>query len=233
MNMEFFDDAREALEKYLPYATENPNVHYLLAESLRFCGDLNKALEEADAVVRLNADDDKGYYVRAAIIKNQEAPLLLGQSMLARMMEFSINNDDMTIGFVTHSPLYNSYDLQCLARLEREAGHHEASAKALSIASEIEENKILAFNAGYQYLLAAKTDDALEMFDKAIQYIDASDEDDKEICRMQMNCYKSRTLAFAGRYEEALPLLEKLEKEFPTEFTYAHRGGQHSLHTGI
>lgn len=456
MNMELFEEARQALENYLPYAPENPNIHYQLAEALRFCGDLNKALEEADTVVRLIPEDEKGYYIRAkiqhdlanfdaerkdleklltipqlevirdhyntvhcksllmlgrvdeakmelekshgeyfdyyldaavaaamsgdeskatellrqafenglirfkmlrntplmeplrqlpefeqmlseyemlyhatlagdslcepaaegdivpftrdgdmicvrgevnglplkfvfdtgasditissveaafmlkngyleerdmggvqnyrtasgelvegtivnlreikvgsvtfqnlraAIIKNQEAPLLLGQSMLARMMMFSVNNEDMTINFITHSPIYSSYDLQCLAILEQQAGHHEESAKAFKLASEIETDWSLAFNAGYQYLLAVKTEEALGMFDKAIEYIDASDEDDKEISRMQMIFYKARTLTFAGRYEEALPLLEELEKEYPEEFAYPNMRG--------
>ncbi len=158
--------------------------------------------------------------LRAAIIKNQEAPLLLGQSMLARMMLFSVNNEEMTINFITHTPIYNSYNLQCLAILEQQADHHEESARAFKLASEIETDLTLAFNAGYQYLLAAKTDDALDMFDKAIEYIDASEEENKEISRMQMIFYKVRTLTFVGRYGEALPLLEELEKENDEEFAY-------------
>lgn len=449
MNMELFDEARQAMENYLPYAPENPSIHYQLAEALRFCGDLNKALEEADMVVRMIPSDDRGYYIRAkiqydfgnfeaeredleklltilpaerrlynsvrcksllmlgrideaklelekehdeifdyyldaavaaamsgeeikatemlrlafenglirfemlrktplmkplrqlpefeqmlsnyemlyhatlakdslcepdgegdivpftrdgdmicvrgevnglplkfvfdtgasditissveaafmlkngyleerdmggvqnyrtasgelvegtivnlreiklgcvtfqnlraAIIKNQEAPLLLGQSMLARMMMFSVNREEMTINFITHSPIYSSYDLQCLAILEQQTGHHEESAKAFKLASEIETDWTLAFNAGYQYLLAVKTDEAIDMFDKAIEYIDASDEENKEINRMQMIFYKARTLTFAGRYEDALPLLEELEKEYPEDFAY-------------
>ena len=136
-----------------------------------------------------------------------------------------VNNEDMTINFITHSPIYNSYDLQCLAILEHQTGHHEESAKAFKLASEIETDLTLAFNAGYQYLLAVKTEEALGMFDKAIEYIDASDEDDKEICRMQMIFYKARTLTFAGRYEEALPLLEELEREYPGEFAYPNMRG--------
>ena len=456
MNMELFEEARQALENYLPYAPENPSIHYQLAEALRFCGDLDKALEEADTVVRIIPEDEKGYYVRAkiqhdlgnfdaerkdleklltipvidvlrdhyntircksllmlgrvddakmelekshgeyfdyyldaavaaamsgeeskatemlrqsfenglirfkmlhttplmeplrqlpefeqmlseyemlyhatlagdslcepeaegdvvpftrdgdmicvrgevnglplkfvfdtgasditissveaafmlkngyleerdmggvqnyrtasgelvegtivnlreiklgsvtfeniraAIIKNQEAPLLLGQSMLGRMMMFNVNNEDMTIDFITHSPFYNSYDLQCLAILEHQTGHFEESAKAFKLASEIDTDLTLAFNAGYQYLLAVKTDEALEMFDKAIEYVDASDVENKEISRMQMIFYKARALTFAGRYEEALPLLEELEKEYPEEFAYPNQRG--------
>ncbi len=67
MNMELFEEARQALENYLPYAPENPSIHYQLAEALRFCGDLNRALEEADTVVRIIPEDEKGYYVRAKI----------------------------------------------------------------------------------------------------------------------------------------------------------------------
>lgn len=67
MNMELFEEARQALENYLPYAPENPSIHYQLAEALRFCGDLNKALEEADTVVRIIPEDEKGYYIRAKI----------------------------------------------------------------------------------------------------------------------------------------------------------------------
>ncbi len=67
MNMELFDEARQAMENYLPYAPENPSIHYQLAEALRFCGDLNKALEEADMVVRMIPSDDRGYYIRAKI----------------------------------------------------------------------------------------------------------------------------------------------------------------------
>lgn len=454
MNMELFDEARQALENYLPYAPENPSIHYQLAEALRFCGDLNEALEEADTVVRMIPENEKGYYIRAkiqhdlgnfdaehedleklltilpaednrynsircksllmlgsvdmakleldkeheeifdnyldtavaaamsgeeskasemlrqafenglirfkmlrsaplmeslrqlpefeqmvseyemlyratlagdslcepaaegdivpftrdgdmicvrgevnglplkfvfdtgasditissveaafmlkngyleerdmggvqnyrtasgelvegtivnlreiklgsvtfqnlraAIIKNQEAPLLLGQSMLGRMMMFNVNNEDMTINFITHSPIYSSYDLQCLAILEHQTGHFEESAKAFKLASEIETDLTLAFNAGYQYLLAVKTDEALEMFDKAIEYVDASDVENKEICRMQMIFYKARTLTFVGRYGEALPLLEELEKEYPDEFAYPNMRG--------
>lgn len=449
MNMELFEEARQALENYLPYVPENPSIHYQLAEALRFCGELNKALEEADTVVRMIPEADKGYYIRAkiqhdlgnfdaeredlekllsilptednrynsircksllmlgrvdeaeselekehdenfdyyldaavaaamsgeeskasemlrqafenglirfkmlrdtpfmeplrklsvfeqmmtdyemlyhatlvkdslsepeaegdvvpftrdsdmicvrgevnglplkfvfdtgasditlssveaafmlkngyleerdmggvqnyrtasgelvegtivnlreiklgsvtfeniraAIIKNQEAPLLLGQSMLGRMMMFNVNNEDMTIDFITHSPIYSSYDLQCLAILEQQTGHHEESAKAFKLTSELETDWTLAFNAGYQYLLAVKTDEAIDMFDKAIEYIDASDEENKEINRMQMIFYKVRTLTFAGRYEDALPLLEELEKEYPEDFAY-------------
>lgn len=367
MNLELFDDARQALEKYLPYAAENPSVHYQLAEALRFCGDLDRGLEEVDTVVRLAPEDSRGYYIRAkiqhdlgnleaeredleklltilpaessvydtvrcksllmlgrvdeakselekdhgeyfdyyldaavaaamsgdeakatemlrqsfenglirfemlrntplmeplrqltafeqmvsdsemrfhaslakdsltepdgdadtvpftregdmicvrgevnglplkfvfdtgasditlssveaafmlkngyieerdlggvqnyrtasgeivegtivnlreiklgsvtfenlraAIIKNQDAPLLLGQSMMLRLLSFSVNNEDMTIDFITHSPIYNAYDLQCLAIQEQQKGHYEESARVLKLASEIE-----------------------------------------------------------------------------------------------
>lgn len=449
MNMELFDEARKALEKYLPYAPENPSVHYQFAEALRFCGELNKALEEADTVVRMIPEDDKGYYIRAkiqhdlgdfdaeredlekllailpaednrynsircksllmlgrvdeakselekehdeifdyyldaavaaamsgeepkatemlrqafenglirfemlrktplmeplrqlpefeqmlsdyemlyhaslakdslsepeaegdvvpftrdgdmicvrgevnglplkfvfdtgasditissveaafmlkngyleerdlggvqnyrtvsgelvegtivnlreirlgsvtfenlraAIIKNQDAPLLLGQSMMLRLLAFNVNNENMTIDFITHSPIYSAYDLQCLAILEHQTGHFEESANAFKLASEIETDWTLAFNAGYQYLLATKTDEALGMFDKAIEYVDASEEENKEINRMQMIFYKARALTFARRYEEALTLLDKLERDYPNEFVF-------------
>lgn len=66
--------------------------------------------------------------IRASIIKNQEAPLLLGQSMLARMMQFYVDYEKNKIRFVTKTAILNDVDLECLAWKLAEIDHDEEGA---------------------------------------------------------------------------------------------------------
>lgn len=68
MDTECFKEAREVMEKYLPYNPNNPVFHQLLAEALRCEGDLEKALEHAEEAVSLALDAAVTYFTRAKIL---------------------------------------------------------------------------------------------------------------------------------------------------------------------
>ena len=68
MDSECFKEAREVMEKYLPYNPNNPVIHQLLAEALRCEGDLEKALEHAEEAVSLTPDVAVTYFTRGKIL---------------------------------------------------------------------------------------------------------------------------------------------------------------------
>ena len=68
MDTECFQYAREVMEKYLPYKPDDPAIHQLLAEALRFEGNLEKALEHAEKAVSLAPDVAVAYFTRAKIL---------------------------------------------------------------------------------------------------------------------------------------------------------------------
>ena len=68
MDTECFQYAREVMEKYLPFKPNDPAIHQLLAEALRFEGDLEKALEHAEEAVSLAPEVAVAYFTRAKIL---------------------------------------------------------------------------------------------------------------------------------------------------------------------
>lgn len=72
--------------------------------------------------------------VRASIQNNQEAPVLLGQSMLARMSSYNINRENNTISFVVNMIVYMPEYLCALMQKSYNEKDYEKAAKAGDIA---------------------------------------------------------------------------------------------------
>lgn len=149
--------------------------------------------------------------LRAAIIRNQEVPLLLGQSFLLRTMGYWVEEDKKLFSFITHSPLYSPYDFQCLAYWAITEEHDNAkAAKALNKLYELTSSYSACYQTGYFTLLAADTDKAIELCDSHLaEYGNTLTEEQY----LNLLCLKISALTFGQRYDEAAELLQQLDSK--------------------
>lgn len=149
--------------------------------------------------------------LRAAIIHNQEAPLLLGQSFLLRIMTYSIDEKQKHFFFITHCPSFDPYDLQCLAYWAVNEEHDNAkAAMALNKLYELTSSYSACYQAGYYYLLAADTDKVIEL---CSSHLTAYGNTLTEEQHMNLLCLKISALTFGQRYDEAAELFQQLDSK--------------------
>ncbi len=163
--------------------------------------------------------------LRATIIKNQEAPLLLGQSMMARLMKYQIDNDKKTLYFMTYSRPVFPFDLYCLALASVDAHNYKKAAICYKMLFEMMENYSSGFNAAYLYLLAGELDDALSMLDLLQTFLDQHPDQDSKDMRVQICILRGYALQCAHRFEEACDAYTLLEEQQPNEAIYPYSHG--------
>lgn len=163
--------------------------------------------------------------LRAAIIKNQDAPLLLGQSMMANLTHYQIDKEKKTLSFMTYSnPIY-PYDLSCLALESQNNCNYHKAAICYKMLFQMEEESMYGFNAGYQYLQAGMFDEALSMFDQLINFLGQHPDQDKEDLQEQISSIRAFTLQCAHRFEEACEAFDNLKAKSPNEAAYYYSQG--------
>lgn len=155
--------------------------------------------------------------LRAAIIKNQDAPLLLGQSMMAHLTFYQIDKETKTLYFLTNGKPIYPRDLYCLALESQNEHNYMKAAVCYKMLFEREKESMYGFNAGYQYLQAGKLDEALSMFDELLTIFDQHPDQDKEGMQEPICSLRAYTLQCAHRFEEACKAYSDLEAQNPDE----------------
>lgn len=164
--------------------------------------------------------------LRAAIIKNQDAPLLLGQSILGRLMTYHINNKEKTLYMDTPGPQFDPYDLDCLAFESQENHNYQKAAICYKwLFNTSQEASTNGIRASYCYILAGQFVKALSMIDATLEHCNQYPSDSTEETIILLKSLRATTLQYAHRFDEACEALAELEPMKPSEesvYYYSH-----------
>lgn len=151
------------------------------------------------------------YDLRAAIIKNQDAPLLLGQSILGRLMTYQVNNQKKTLYMDTPGPQFDPYDLDCLAFESQENHNYQKAAICYKWLFNTLQEASNGLYASYNYMLAGQLDKALSMLDATLEHCNQFPPDNAEETIILLKSLRATTLQYAHRFDEACEALAELE----------------------
>ena len=164
--------------------------------------------------------------VRATVVDDEDAPLVLGQAMWMRIMMIY---DDEENGIISISKEFNVYginELYCLALVKNDYQHDpEGSADVYDIIYEMSPTAEYAYRAGYQNLMVGRQDKVIEIVDKALANPDQSTDEDQGQMAYWLLRMKMTALLHAGRFEEGITIARILEKIDPTDSNPRHMQG--------
>ena len=164
--------------------------------------------------------------VRATVVDDEDAPLVLGQAMWMRIMMIY---DDEENGIISISKEFNVYginDLYCLALAKNDYQHDpEGSADVYDIIYEMSPTAENAYRAGYQNMLVGRQDKAIEIVDNALANLDQSTDEDQGNTAYLLLQMKMSALLHAGRFEEGITIARILERIDPTDYNPLHMQG--------
>lgn len=164
--------------------------------------------------------------LRAAIIKNQDAPLLLGQSILGRLMTYNINNKEKTLYMETPGPQFDPYDLNCLAFVSQEEHNYQKAAICYKCIFETSQEATYGLYATFNYFLAGRFDDSLSMIDATLECCNQFPPENAEETIILLKNLRATTLQYAHRFDEACEALAELEPmKLDEESVYYHSHG--------
>ena len=145
--------------------------------------------------------------VRATVVDDEDAPLVLGQAMWMRIMMIY---DDEENGIISISKEFNVYginDLYCLALAKNDYQHDpEGSADVYDIIYEMSPTAENAYRAGYQNLMVGRQDKVIEIVDNALANLDQSTDEDQGNTAYLLLQMKMSALLHAGRFEEGITI---------------------------
>ena len=164
--------------------------------------------------------------VRATVVDDEDAPLVLGQAMWMRIMMIY---DDEENGIISISKEFNVYginELYCLALVKNDYQHDpEGSADVYDIIYEMSPTAENAYRAGYQNMLVGRQDKAIEIVDNALANLDQSTDEDQGQMVYWLLRMKMTALLHAGRFEEGITIARIREKIDPTDSNPQHMQG--------
>lgn len=164
--------------------------------------------------------------IRASIINNQDAPLLLGQSMIARFQTFDVNYESNTISFLLRTSLYNTYHMYCLSWVKANDEHdYVGAAEICELLYEITSSPTYAFEAAILYMAAMQFNKTFVILDKALDAMNDYQEEYKELHLERLIQLKESALCYLQRYEESLELIKQQEQMFPDQWYYHYKEG--------
>ena len=164
--------------------------------------------------------------VRATVVDDEDAPLVLGQAMWMRIMMIYDAEEESIISISKEFNVYGLYDLYCLALVKNDYQHDpEGSADVYDIIYEMSPTAENAYRAGYQNLMVGRQDKVIEIVDKALANLDQSTDDDQEQMVYWLLRMKMTALLHAGRFEEGITIARIREKIDPTDSNPQHMQG--------
>ena len=164
--------------------------------------------------------------VRATVVEDEEAPLVLGKAMWMRIMMIYDAEEESIISISKEFNVYGLYDLYCLALVKNDYQHDpEGSAVVYDIIYEMSPTAENAYRAGYQNLMVGRQDKVIEIVDKALANLDQSTDDDQEQMVYWLLRMKMTALLHAGRFEEGITIARIREKIDPTDSNPRHMQG--------
>ena len=157
--------------------------------------------------------------VRATVVDDEDAPLVLGQAMWMRIMMIY---DDEENGIISISKEFNVYglnELYCLALVKNDYQNDpEGSTDVYDIIYEMSPTAENAYRAGYQNMLVGRQDKVIEIVDKTLAKLDQSTDEDQGQTAYWLLRMKMTTLVHAGRLEEGITIARILEKMNPNDW---------------
>lgn len=163
--------------------------------------------------------------LRAAIIRNQDAPLLLGQSILGRLVTYQINREKKTLYMATPGPRFDPYDLHCLAFESQEIHNYQRAAICYEWLFNTLEDVTNGLYASYYYILAGRLDNALSMLDATQERYNQHTSDNARETIILLKSLRATTMQYAHRYDEACEAFVELESMKPadeSDYCYSH-----------
>ena len=164
--------------------------------------------------------------VRATVVDDEDAPLVLGQAMWMRIMMIYDDEEESIISISKEFNVYGINDLYCLALVKNDYQHDpEGSADVYDIIYEMSPTAENAYRAGYQNLMVGRQDKVIEIVDKALANLDQSTDDDQGQMVYWLLRMKMTALLHAGRFEEGITIARIREKIDPTDSNPQHMQG--------
>lgn len=164
--------------------------------------------------------------VRATVVEDEDAPLVLGKAMWMRIMMIYDAEEESIISISKEFNVYGLYDLYCLALVKNDYQHDpEGSADVYDIIYEMSPTAENAYRAGYQNLMVGRQDKVIEIVDKALANLDQSTDEDQEQMVYWLLRMKMTALLHAGRFEEGITIAKIREKIDPTDSNPRHMQG--------
>ena len=165
--------------------------------------------------------------VRATVVDDEDAPLVLGQAMWMRiMMIYDAEEENGIISISKEFNVYGLYDLYCLALVKNDYQNDpEGSADVYDIIYEMSPTVENAYRAGYQNLMVGRQDKVIEIVDKALANLDQNTDDGQEQMVYWLLRMKMTALLHAGRFEEGITIARILEKIDPSDSNPQHMQG--------
>ncbi len=157
--------------------------------------------------------------VRATVVDDEDAPLVLGEAMRMRIMMIYDDEENDIISISKEFNIYGINDLYCLAWVKNTYQNDpEGSAEVYDMIYRMSPTTENAFRAGYQNMLVGRLDKAIEVLDKALANLDQNTDEDQEKTAYLLLQMKMTTLSLAGRYEEGITIARILEKMNPNDW---------------
>ena len=164
--------------------------------------------------------------VRATVVDDEDAPLVLGQAMWMRIMMIYDAEEESIISISKEFNVYGINDLYCLALAKNDYQHDpEGSADVYDIIYEMSPTAENAYRAGYQNLIVGRQDKVIEIVDKALANLDQSTDEGQEQMVYWLLRMKMTALLHAGRFEEGITIARIREKIDPTDSNPQHMQG--------
>lgn len=164
--------------------------------------------------------------VRATVVDDEDAPLVLGEAMRMRIMMIYDDEENDIISISKEFNIYGINELYCLAWVKRDYQNDpEGSADVHNKIYEMSPTSENACNAGYENMVVGRQDKAIEIFDKALANLDQSTEEDQGNTAYLLLQMKMSALLHAGRFEEGITIARILERIDQTDYNPLHMQG--------